>query len=372
MDSFLRARAIIDLKAIAQNTVYVKKQIGEKTLCAVVKADAYGHGAKAVSSVCQKSGADYFAVAICEEGAELRQNGVICPILILGYTPDGLYGEVIENNLEQTVFSYEQAAGLSFAAAKKNKTANVHIKIDTGMNRLGFLPNEKSLNEIIKISRLKNLFIAGVYTHFAASDDADPYLTLAQQKCFDDFSARLSANGVCPKIIHAQNSGAIINYPDMPYNMARCGILLYGLAPRAFEGANALIPAMSLVSEISGVKTIKKGAGVSYGHTFHAPRKMTVATVPVGYADGYPRLLSNKASVIVNGSLAPVIGNITMDQTIIDVTGVKNAKEGDEAVLMGKRGNLEISADSLAEYADTINYEIICGIGKRIPRVYVN
>lgn len=379
MVEYQRVIAEINLDNIANNVKVVKERLNENTkLLAVVKADAYGHGAVEVSKVALYNGADWLGVAICDEGVQLRKNNIFVPILLLGYTPDAKIDEVIINELTQTVFSLDMAKKLSDAAIKLNKTANIHIKIDTGMGRIGFLPNEKTIKTIAEISKLPNLKITGMYTHFATADEADKTFTYKQYEKFRFVSDSVDKIIGRNYLRHSANSGTILDMPELSMDMVREGIILYGLFPSDNVKKDIDIkPAMSLKTHISFIKMLPEGYSVGYGRTFRTKRQTQVATVPVGYADGYSRLFGNKTNVLIGGKRAKVIGNICMDQFMTDITditdtvGIDNIKAGDEVVLMGRQGDEFISAEELAEIQGTINYEIICSIGKRVPRVYV-
>ena len=369
-----RVRAVVNLDAIAKNTQNIKKHI-ETNLCAVIKADAYGHGALETARVCLDNGANLLAVAICEEGVLLKKEPSIqADILVLAYTPEDLFPDALDNSLQLTVFSLAMAKGLAKTARKKNMRARVHIKIDTGMGRLGFLPNSQTVSEIIDIFNMPNIEVLGIYTHFATSDETGSDFVYEQVRLFEYVLGEINkknANARVKPLIHAANSGAVINYPDVRYDFARTGITLFGLPPanHADTKGLSLIPAMDIKTRISSLKDIKKGVSVGYARSYVTKTNSRIATLPVGYADGYPRNLSNKSHVLVNGQFAPVIGNICMDQMMIDVTGIP-IKEKDEVTLLGKDGSNTITACDLADMLGTINYEIICRIGMRIPREY--
>ena len=373
MAEYQRVVAEINLDNIAHNLKEVKKRVGEDTkVLAVVKADAYGHGAVEVSKVVLYNGADWLGVATCEEGVQLRNNSIFVPILLLGYTPPARVREVILNNLTQTVFSYDMALEFSNEAVRLEKNAHVHIKIDTGMGRIGFMPNEESLREISEISKLPNINITGIYTHFATADEKDKSFTFEQYKKFT-YMAENTEKIVGRKIIkHAANSGAIIDLPELKLDMVREGIILYGLYPSLQVQKNIDIrPCMTIRTNVSYVKDMEEGESIGYGRTFFTKRKSRIATIPVGYADGYARAMSNKAFVIINGKKVPVIGNVCMDQFMADVTDAGEVKAGDSVILMGEDNGEKISADDIAEIQKTISYEVLCGIGKRVPRVYI-
>ncbi len=373
MLEYQRTIAEINLDAIGHNIREIKKRIEPKTrLLAVVKADAYGHGAVETAQVCLYNGADELAVATFDEGVALRNNNIFVPILILGYTVENRLEDVVLNNLTQTVFSYELAKQLSDTAVRLNKTANAHISIDTGMSRIGFLPCEESLDEIDKIFKLPNLRITGVFTHFSTADEADKSFTNQQFERFKYMTDGIEAKGHKGLIRHCANSAAIIDLPQMQMDMVRAGIIIYGMLPsNQVSSSIDLIPAMSIKTHISYVKELPPGIGVGYGRKYYTSKLTKIATVPLGYADGYSRQLSNKAHMIVNGQYADVIGNVCMDQLMLDVTDIKDVNMGDEVTVMGISGDKCVSAEELGAMMGTINYEVVCGIGKRVPRAYI-
>ncbi|MCD7854738.1 MAG: alanine racemase [Clostridiales bacterium] len=371
MNEYQRVAAFIDLDRLAANIRNIKKAVGDRKVLAVVKADAYGHGAVETAKVCLFNGAEYLAVANSDEGLSLRKNNIMEPILILGYTVSGNLRAVIENDITQTVFSYEMAEEISQAAVNLEKVCKVHIKIDSGMGRLGFLPSEESIEEIIKISKMKGIFVEGIFTHFAEADSADKSYTELQAKRFKYMCDGLEKRGL--KLLkHCANSAAILDLPELRLDMVRAGIILYGYYPSdEVKKTIEIKPVMSLKTHISYVKKLKAGSFISYGRTYEVKEDMTVATVPVGYADGYMRAFSNKASVIVKGKAAPVVGRVCMDQFMIDISRIPGVEMGDEVILLGEDKGLSIDADMLAELGGTISYEILCAVGKRVPRVYI-
>ena len=372
MFGYERAVCEVNLDNIGHNIREIKKKVGNTKVLAVVKADGYGHGAVEVSKKAVQNGADWLGVAITDEGIRLREAQIDVPILILGYTPDNEIEDVIKNNLTQTIFSYEKALTFSKAALKLNKTAEVHIKIDTGMERIGFMPNQEGINEIMKISQLNNIKITGVFTHFADSDSADKTFAWEQFNKFLYMTNELEKRGIKDIIRHGANSGAILDIPEFYLDMVRAGIILYGLMPsNEVKKSIDIIPAMSLKTYVSFVKKVKKGTSIGYGRTFYTDKDTVVATIPVGYADGYFRLLSNKSKVLINGKYLPVIGNICMDQFMVDASEAADVKAEDEVVLFGEQNGLEITVDELAGLINTINYEIVCNVGRRIPRIYI-
>lgn len=373
MYEYHRLLAEINLDAIGNNIREIRKLIKPETqLLSVIKADAYGHGAEEVAKVCLYNGSDQLAVATCDEGVQVRQWSIQVPVLILGNTVEGQLETVINNNLTQAVFRYETAKLMSDLAVKLNKTALIHIKIDTGMSRIGFLPTDDSIEEIEKIFALPNLKVTGVFTHFATADEKDKTFTKVQYKRFRFVTDALNQRGHTDFIRHCANSGAILDMPELQLDMVRAGIIIYGMYPSTeVTHPINLIPAMSLKSQISYVKYLEENVSIGYGRTFFTTCKTKVATIPIGYADGYSRAFSNKARVIINGQYAPVIGNVCMDQMMVDVTNIADAQDGDSVIIMGSDGKNTVSAEELASIAGTINYEIVCDVGKRVPRVYV-
>lgn len=373
MLEYQRLMAEINLDAIAHNVRVIKSRLEEKTkVLAIVKADGYGHGALEVSKVALYNGADWLGIATCDEGIDLRENNIHVPILILGYTVENQMEKVIKYDLTQTVFSYEVAEALSKAAVKMNKTALVHIKVDTGMGRIGFLPTDKNIDEIEKIFNLPNLNVTGVFTHFATADEEDKTFTMEQYSGFKYVTDRLKQLGHKDIICHCANSGAILDMPELQMDMVRAGIILYGMYPsEEVKRTIELKPAMSLKTHISYVKEVEPNTSIGYGRKYYTDKVTKVATVPIGYADGYARCLSNKARVMVKGEYANEIGNICMDQMMIDVTHIDNITMGDEVVVLGCQGDKCVSAEELAKLESTINYEVVCNVGKRVPRVYI-
>ncbi len=369
---YQRVWAEIDLDNIAYNIKQIRKNVSEKTkIMGVVKADAYGHGCIEISKTLLFNGADMLGVAIVDEGVLIRRNNIFVETLILGYTPPQKLADVVLNNLTQTIFSFEMAKNLSETAKKLNKTAEMHIKVDTGMSRLGFLPNEESLNEIIEISKMPNVKITGIYTHFAVSDEEDKTFTFEQYSKFMEFINSIEKNGVKIQNIHCSNSGAILDLKQFNCDIVRAGIILYGLMPSAHVKSIDLKPAMSLKTQISYIKELPEGVSVGYGRTYFTNKKTKIATIPVGYADGYLRNMSNRGRVIINGEYADVIGNICMDQFMVDITHIEGVAPADEVILFGKSSDKEITIDEIAKLQNTINYEVVCNIGKRVPRVYM-
>lgn len=370
---YRRVIALISKEAIRHNFENIKKLVPDGVkLMPVIKADGYGHGAAFFADVLEDA-SDYFAVAIIEEALNLREHGVKIPIMLLGYTNPIYFKTAIENDITVTILTFEDAVKMSETAQKIGKTAKIHIPVDTGMSRIGFTPDEKGADEVTKIASLDNILIEGVFTHFATSDEKNREFTKLQAKRFEKFKELLLLRGVKPEIFHCANSGAIMQYSDYSFDMMRAGIILYGLYPsdEVDKSVLDLMPVMEIRSHIAFVKTIKKGDTVSYGRTFTAEKDMKIATIPVGYADGYPRLLSNKGRVIINGNYAPITGRVCMDQFMVDVSHIDKVQAGDEVILIGQKDGLTVSADEIAKLTGTINYEVTCDISKRVPREVV-
>ena len=364
-----RVCARIHSGAIMYNFNEIKKQLPSGTaIMPVIKADAYGHGALTFANLL-KGEADYFAVATVDEAVELRSNGITKPGLVLGHTFPEEQGEAVKNDIILTVTSYDDAVSISDIAQTLKKEAIVHLAVDTGMSRIGFKPDSESVKIIEEITSLKNLKIDGVFTHFASADEADKSFTKVQTERFFGFVEKLNPEYTR----HCGNSAAIMQHKDTSFDMMRPGIILYGLYPsdEVDKTVLGLKPVMELVSRVSFVKDIEKGDAVGYGRTFVADRNMRIATIPVGYADGYPRLLSNKGRVIINGKYAPIVGRICMDQFMVDVTDIEDVQVDAKVTLIGSDGGCSVTADEIASLAGTINYEVVCGISKRVPREVV-
>lgn len=366
-----RVYAEIDLG----NLVFNINQIKNKTktdVMAVIKTDAYGHSAVQCAHALNENGIYNFAVATAQEALELRNNGIAGRILILGYVFPENYKKLIENNICLTVFDLQTACELNEEAKKLNSTAVIHIKVDTGMGRIGFLPNEKSVSEIVEISLLNNIFIEGAFTHFSCADMTDKTFSLKQKQLFDDFIKSLENRGVVIPVKHTSNSAAIMDFNDGYYDFVRSGIISYGLYPSDEVNFDALElrPVMSLISHVVFVKEVEKDFPVSYGATFVTNRKTKVATIPVGYGDGYPRALSNVGMVLINGYFAPIIGRVCMDQFMVDVTDIPSVKRGDRVTLVGQDGKSKISVEDLSKLCGRFNYEFVCDINKRVDRIF--
>ncbi len=365
----------IDLDALAFNMRQVRKATNENAIItAVVKADAYGHGAEEVSRVLLENGADRLAVACISEAKQLRRNGFSVPILILGASEETDAAEIVENDVTAAVFSYSVAKAISEEAKRYGKISKVHIKVDTGMSRIGVVAGEDEENafrNILKISKLPNIEIEGIFSHFSTSDEKISDYTERQLKVFLKFCDRLKNMGVDIPIKHIANSAAIMMYKKAHLDMVRAGIVLYGLYPsdEVDKTRLPLKPVMRMKSHITMVKEKEAGWGVSYGNEYITDRRTKIATIPVGYADGYTRSIAKEGKILVKNEIsAKIIGRICMDQCMIDVTNVNNINAGDEVTLFGAD---QITADDIAKWADTINYEVVCLISKRVPRIYI-
>lgn len=369
--------AEIDLGAVAHNLREVRRACrSQARIMAVVKADAYGHGAPAVARTVLENGADALGVARAGEGVALRRVGVRAPILVFGYCSPELAGELLEHDLTPTIFSLEQARQLSAAAASRRRTLKAHLKIDTGMGRLGFVAGvggvKRAAGQVAATARLPRLEIEGIYTHFAAADGVDKTSARSQLALFHDLLARLKLLGLDFPLRHAANSSAIIDLPETHLDLVRAGIMLYGLYPSTEVSRERvdLWPAMQFKARVAQVRAVPAGFRVGYGSTYAAPRPTRLATVTVGYADGYSRLLSTRGSMLVRGCRVPVVGRVCMDQTVVDVGQIEGVRPGDEVVIFGRQGNECIAVEELALVAGTINYEVVSTIMARVPRLY--
>lgn len=380
MNMVKRTWAEISLNAIEHNYNVIRNKAADDTkVCCVIKADGYGHGAVELSQVYEKLGADFFAVSNIDEGIEIRKSGSKLPIVILGYTPVSEAENLAEYDISQAVFSLEYAKELSEKCVEEDCICKMHIKVDSGMSRIGFMcqefpRDEYSIEEICEACCLPNLEVEGLFTHFCVSDeDAEGReFTNKQYENFIHVRDSLKKRGVDISVVHCSNSGAIEDYPETCCDMVRAGIILYGLAPSSkLADRLDLVPAMTLKTVVAFVKEVQKGATISYGRTFTADRKMKIATVPIGYADGFIRQNAKDGYMMVNGKKAKIVGRICMDQTMLDVTDIEDVKTGDEVVVFGTGENGEPTADSLAENTGTINYETVCLVGKRVPRIYI-
>lgn len=381
MNTYLRRTwAEVDVDAIKHNFNAIRQSTDENAdIMCVIKADGYGHGAVFLAKLYEKLGAARFAVSNIEEAMQLRENGVTLPILILGFTPAEMAKELADNNISQAVFSEDYAKKLSACAVRDNVNVKIHIKLDTGMSRIGFMYQNTerdgdSLEIIKRVCRLPNLIHEGIFTHFAVSDEGEEGAqpTEHQLECFRNAVEQLKADGVDFDIVHCANSGAIIDYKQAHFDCVRAGIILYGLAPsKKLTDKLDLHPAMQIKSVIAQIKTVEPDTAVSYGGTFVTDKPTRIATVPIGYADGYTRSLGNRAYMTVSGKKAPVIGRVCMDQIMLDISDIDGVQVGDEVTVIGNGKNNTVSFDDIAELTGTINYEVVCLVGKRVPRVYL-
>ncbi|MGI6152766.1 MAG: alanine racemase [Christensenellaceae bacterium] len=372
---FRKTYVQVNLENIKENIARIGRNLPESCgIIAVVKANAYGHGAVWVSQAALEAGACALAVALPEEAVELREAGITCPILVMTHAnPEQLVVSCLLD-LEQGVSEPEDILFLNELAARENKKLNVHLKVDTGMGRIGIRSLEELHDMLEAFNNCPNICFKGVFTHFSCSDDADNHYTRRQAEHFETYLAEIHAAGYKPEI-HAANSASSIDMPQYAYDMVRLGISMYGYYPsQDMEKKVELLPAMEVVAEISAVKTVPAGESIGYGATYKTDKETRVATVQIGYGDGYPRLLSNKGSMLVenDGSAheAPIIGRVCMDQTMIDITGLHDIKIGDRAVVMGTLHDKCITAEDIAKWADTISYEIVLGFSSRVPRVH--
>ncbi len=367
--------AEINLDALKFNYRELRNKVGNKAkIMAVVKANAYGHGAVAISRELQSLGADLFGVAICEEGVALRKAGIKIPIIVLS----GIFGkqaeETVEYDLTPVIFDLYTAKKLSSEGKRVNKKTKVHVKVDTGMGRLGILC-EEIRPFFTQLKEIENVEVEGVISHLSTANgdtEKDRDFISLQLRKFKESLKEIDLIGPSPILRHIANSAATIDLTPSPYNLVRPGLIMYGAYPcaRFFEKIT-LKPVMTLKTEVIHIKTVPPGFDISYGRTFVTRRESTIATLPIGYADGYSRLLSNKGEALIRGKRVPVVGTVCMDMIMVDVTGVPDVHVGEEVVLLGRQGESEISADDIAERAQTISYEIFCGVSKRVPRIYI-
>lgn len=369
-----RTNVAVDLSAVRNNLLCIKRNIPKDTkLMAVVKTDGYGHGAYAIAKYTQDI-ADGYAVATAEEALSLRRHDIADKmILILGVVTETFYEELINDNISITVFDRDTVDKINAVAVKTGKKALVHIKIDTGMSRIGITDKNAAVEFAKYISGLDGIFIEGIFTHFAKADSRDKTYALTQYKRFEEILYKLREEKISIPVCHCSNSAASIDLPEYSLDMVRVGIALYGLYPSSDVDISKLgiKPVMSWHSHVAYVKTLDKGCPVSYDGTYVTDRKTVVATIPVGYGDGYPRALSNKGYVLIRGRRAPIIGRICMDQFMVDITDIENVKVKDNVVLIGNDGSERITVEDMADLDESIfNYEIICNINKRVARLY--
>ena len=373
MNRYLRCYAEISLEAIGHNIREVKKRLPEGVkLLGVVKANAYGHGAVPVASYLENQ-VDYFATATIEEAVELRENGISAPILILGYVSPSQYGDLVEYDITQTIDSYAQALALEKEAARQNRKAKAHLAVDTGMTRIGFQVTEHDADEAAKIADLSHIELEGMFTHFSCADQEDKTYCSMQMEKYDKMTALLAERGVTIPLRHICNSAGIMEFDDHRFEMVRSGIITYGIYPseEVKKERLDLIPALSWKSHVIHVKEVGPGIGVSYGATYVTEKPMTrIATVSAGYADGYPRALSNQGCVLIHGKKAPIIGRICMDQMMVDVTDIPAVQVEDVVTLVGTDGDETITIEEIANPAARFDYEMLCDISSRVTRVY--
>ena len=375
MKTYSRVYAKIDLDAIAYNMEQMKQNIRPETkVMAVIKADGYGHGAVQIAEMMERWNYIWgFAVATLDEAVVLRTEGIQKPILVLGCVFPDQYMEMLKHEIRMNIYTEEMAESISRMAAREGKTAYMHIKLDTGMSRLGFGINEQSAETIKRISKMPNVNMEGIFTHFTKADEKDKSFTKKQIQEFVWMTERLKEKNVRFTYEHCSNSAGIIDVPEANFDIVRAGISTYGLYPsEEVDKTNVkLKPALALKSHVAFVKEIESGTPVSYGGTFVTKEKMKIATIPVGYADGYPRSLSNKGYVLIRGKKAPILGRVCMDQFMVDVTQIEGVSFGDKVTMIGKDGNEILPVEVLSELSGRFNYEFVCDLGKRIPRVYV-
>ncbi|MDR1068888.1 MAG: alanine racemase [Clostridiales Family XIII bacterium] len=364
----------IDLHALEQNFTAIRAAADGCAVVAAVKADAYGHGAVLVARTLEAAGAGYFGVATFDEAAALREAGIQTPLVMLGTTPRGCEADSIRLGIIPAVSAYEDALPFSEAAVllRRNEPADIIIALDTGMGRIGFLGDEAARAEIAKIAELPGIRIGGIASHLATSEESDTAYTLGQIASFDEFCGQLTGDGIRPAVRSLANSAAISRFPASRYDAVRSGIMLYGIYPSGEVSRSSLplTPVMSVRANIVCLRNVPAGFCVSYGKKFITQRESVIATLPLGYADGLPRVLTGTGRVIIRGTFAPIVGTICMDQCMVDVTDVPGAQKYDEATLLGSSGGLSITAGEIAEKAGTITYETLCRFGQRLPKLY--
>lgn len=375
MKSYTRIRARIDLDAIEYNIEKMKENLPEDTkLIVVAKADCYGHGALQITSLLSlKEYVWGFAVATLDEAIVLRRGGVTKPILVLGCIFPEQWIDALENNIRITVYTEELTKVLSDLAVKIGRKAYVHVKLDTGMGRIGFTPGKEGADKIEEISKLPNIVMEGLYTHFSKADEGDKSYTMKQMEAYTWMKEELTGRGITFSYYHCCNSAGIIDLKGAGQNLSRAGISTYGMYPseEVHKENVDLKPALELISHVAFVKWVDEGKMISYGGTYVTKRRTKIATIPVGYGDGYPRSLSNKGYMLIHGKKAPIIGRVCMDQCMVDVTEIEDVKFGDEVVLVGRDGDEYLSVETLSRLSDRFNYEFVCLMGKRIPREYI-
>jgi alanine racemase len=363
----------VDHHALRWNLRQIRERVGSRVkILAMVKANAYGHGAAAVAKTLAEAGADAFGVATLEEGIELRLSGIRAPVLVLAGAYADQLADFLAHSLTPVVHDLGRLKALEESVKKRGTTLNVQLKIDTGMGRLGLVAAECD-SWIGELKNLSALNIEGVFSHFSHAESVEGDYTRKQLESFNLIVERLRSENIRPALVHLANSAATITLPPAYFQMVRPGIMLYGIYPSPAMAADiSLKPVLEWKTKILQLKKVPAGASISYGETFIAKRESNIATLPIGYADGYPRLLSNRGEVLVGGQRASVAGRVCMDLTMVDVTDIRNVKQGDEVVLLGRQGDAEISADQIAAWANTISYEILTSISARVPRIHQN
>lgn len=372
MKNYVRTWCEVDLDAILQNILNIRKKSGDTPkLMAVIKADGYGHGAVQIGHYI-KDAVDYFGVATIEEAVELRESGLELPILILGYTSPSQYSLNLHYDVEQTIYSLETAEKISEEAVKEGKTARIHVALDTGMTRIGLSPDKKGLDVVKKMEKLPNVKLTGLFTHFSCADMTDKTYTYEQMERYDSFVKLLEENHITIPVKHICNSAGIMEFDHHRYDMVRAGIVIYGLYPsdEVKKEALKLTPALSWKAHVVNIMEPEMNRGVSYGATYVTDHPCRIATVSIGYADGYPRSLSNKGWMLIHGKKAPIVGRVCMDQTMVDITNIPDVNLEDVVTLIGQDGEERISVEDMADLSGSFNYEFVCDISKRVKRLY--
>ena len=374
MEKNSRVCAHIDLDAVIYNAESIHQNIAPDTkIMAVIKTDGYGHGAVEIARELERLDYIYgYGVATVEEGIILRKKGIQKPILILGYVFREHYYDVVKYDIAPAVFTIDMARDLSKAAIVAEKNCKIHFAVDTGMGRIGYQVNEESADEMEQISKLPNIIVEGIFTHFSRADETDRTNTELQISRFHSMIEMLEKRGITIPVKHCSNSAGIVEFPEANMDVVRAGIILYGMWPsdEVSKLKVPLKPVMTLISHVAYVKTLEAGRPIIYGGTYVTNKDTVVATIPVGYGDGYCRGLSNKGRVLIHGQSAPIRGRVCMDQFMVDVTDIPDVAIGDTATLIGKNGDLEITFEEIGELSGRFNYEFACDLGKRIPRVY--
>jgi len=365
-------RAVISLEAVRHNVRVIQEKIGQdRIVMAIVKADAYGHGMIPVAKAAFEAGAGWLGIATVDEAVCLRETGISKPVLLLGPSFPGDAETLVENNISAAVGSLRILKALNSAAEKMNKSARIHLKVDTGMGRFGFFPDDL-IKLFPEIKNNKNLILEGCFSHFAVSDSLDFEFTRKQHQNMKRFLNTAQKENVSFNFIHIANSGAILQHPDTYYNMVRAGVILYGMLPDTeTEMTVPLKPVMTLMTKLVELRNIPEGHFVSYGCTYKTTRKSRIGIMPIGYGDGLSRKLSNRGEVIIRGRRSPIVGRVCMDQVMIDLTDIPEAQPGDDILLWGKNGSDELKAEEVSKWAETITYDITCALTPRIPRIYI-